>query len=354
MGEQGQAATNNGGGLKLTKTQIFLAKALDLAREPEFRFLTNDDLLHEFGPSDLMRGFADNAKKRAEIIERTAGTKEKLALSFSHEFAAETLAQALEVEVTNADEIFSMISAYELVATQDSVRIWRLLYDNGWLIDDSPASKTYMRALYANILEESLLGPTTPLDFFKLLGTEAFVSDRVPANRRQMLLELIMMSGEPLLRPSSSDSSSLSSKATPYTAKDLLHHMGLDDLVEFNPVHLLVRVLDQLAKEQRWVKEPTAPKTVPPEAADEPVEAPEQKGPDAEPDAEAEAENESDEASDDPDESIPPPELIIDGVEEESDEDKTGIVQNPLAEGEKARPPAVPPPLKKRRKAEAD
>lgn len=266
MGGEGAHPIN--GGSHLSKEKAFLVFALETARTVSDPILTNENVLSEFGPEALMRGFEDDPDKRGALIERTAGTKKLLAKSYSVEHSTATLKQALEIEVTDADEIFSIVTAEDLVRTQDPKRIWNLLYNNGWLIEETEGGKNFMKLLLAEILKQELLGPTTPLTIFDKFGPMAFVSDRMPEEDRASIIAMVMERGEPLLRKARPDSSSMNSEEPkPFTAKHLIKTITVQRLVEFNPLSLLVRVLDELALMHRWVEPPA--ETVPPPAEEE-------------------------------------------------------------------------------------
>lgn len=243
--------------MALSKAKLMLAKALDQARMGDEPILNDADVLRTFGPEDLMHGFRDEVEKRAEIIERSTGMKKKLALGMPIELAAQTLSQALapDVAVTDATEIFSVVSAEDLVRTQDPKRVWQLVYGNGWLLTDAPLNKAYMKFLLTEIIEHDLLGPNTPLGVFSAIGPLAFVSDRMPEEDSAALLLQIMIRGEPLLRTATPDSSSLNSDSPrPFTAKHLIESVSIEKLVEHNPLSLLAKVLEDLAKTHGWVE----------------------------------------------------------------------------------------------------
>ncbi len=331
-----------------TNPQKFLIHSLDSARSKEIGILTNEDYLKAFPPRDLMLGFKDLPERRADVVQLCVGTKRGTALKLSVDSAAENLLVALSEKDTSADEIFSIITVEELVLHQDPRRIWKLLWENGWVPTETPEHKKFMAMLYKSILELNLFGANSALAVVHQIGFKHFVSNRIPEDRRTALLELVITNGEPSLHKNRSESiSSSTARGNPFTAKDLLMLMDPEFLTEHVAQHELARVLEELAKLMKWetiVVSPPSPSELPPRDSAAPDEPEITSGP-ASPDADLEiliAADAAERSSSEPAEasSSPPPT----GGDDEGDDERTIVGARPIAGSPSSggKPPPLP------------
>jgi len=198
-------------------------------------------------------------------------------------------------------------------------KVWELLQLKPWTENDNdPRSRRAMEELLHSVVSEKLLGEDTFDRIVEIIEPEELVTDRVPVQKRRIIARLLWALAH------KADGKKMAGEA-------VLDAMPIHDMVEYIPLHILWKILVEVAKMAQWdgketpsnasaTEEPT-PIRVPPT----PPALPEEPAP------------------------LPPIEISLDAEEEgpgepvteSSDNKESSSSKGPSASG-KNRPPAPP------------
>lgn len=232
--EEERFVTNNPTSELTRGSDRWLAKII--AHELTLGLLTYEKILETFPPEDLMKGFKEEANRRADILGKCVGTKRNTALRLSPENAATNLNAALSEGDTTAQEILVVVGVDDLVRTQPCKRLWKLIREAGCVESDGDEHKRLLEHMICEAIIEKLAGasPETELSLVKGIGYKHFVSDNVPLKHRTAILERAL-------------------HAEPFTAADLLKLMDPEVLTQHIPWQNLVKAIDELASLNQWL-----------------------------------------------------------------------------------------------------
>lgn len=209
--------------------QRFLARAIAHGLERGRR--TPGDFIRHFPPSEIMKGLAGNAERRAFILASTTGMKEKIALKKSWEDAARDLDLAMAEAETNAEAVVKLFAADDRVRHLDAQKLWDFLSE-GEFWNAAPADKTatkvareHVAYLLEGALEEELIDQRDVVEAI----TVPELSDRLPREHLGALLRVALENGK---------------ERRTFTAVDLIATTGPRLLVQHVPLtHLWNKVV---------------------------------------------------------------------------------------------------------------
>ncbi len=362
MREKGDETENgNSEASSLTqKEDRWLASYIESARNAGV--ISNKDLLKSFPPEVLFEGYKDEPESRGKLIIRCfSGFGKKTAESLDLATCITLVKVALEKRDISADIIFTTVTPSELVRKQDRKEIWRTIHEKAWPDKDTASHRALMSEALERYVEEELDG--SRVESLKAIESAVTFENYVEHLPKEVLVEIIRLAR--LRADGSKRNSDASSPAqnmiggVAFSADVLAEVAKPSVLAEHLPLDVLYAVPKSAAERFGWEEPPatTSEETsaelkeeplsgIPPEALDSVLPP-------------KEGENDSDDEEGDPEieittssnESVPPGEvLLLDGdLDEEEDEDKTAIVENPLKIEEElsedkplVRPPALP------------
>lgn len=244
--------------MNLTIPQLFQSFALNRCRVG--KLITPERLLNHFGVDTLIRSVAADPKRLADIVIRVTGTHRKIVEKYDIEKSIEQVNLSLDVEAATPDDLFDETSTPAGISTDEIAlffpgdSLFDLWFNAGWLGGDKD-DKEFMAHIWDFIIEHNMFGENTHLDLVMELGLSHFMSDKTPATLRTALFECALKRGEPMLRPTTEDSSSMTAgEGKPFTAKNALTIMPPSMMVEYILITDMARPVESLAKRNGWIK----------------------------------------------------------------------------------------------------
>jgi len=330
-----------------TDDERWLANYIERARNADV--ISNEDLLKVFPPDKLFTSYEEEPRSRAKLlIGCIQGFGQATAENLDIATCIALVNKALEMKDVTADTIYGVISPSEIVRTQDRKELWTLLDEKHWPEQDTTGHRELMGFMLEAYVEHQLDGGQ--VRSLKTIEQRLEFANYVEHLPKEILVEVLIKAREV---------ADANPGNIPFTADVLSSIVTPSLLAKHLPLPILYRVLEGAAEKFEWmqVAEPVVDEvieveaselsehkeasSIPEEALDSilPTEAPEAPSDD---DPELEFGYGSD--------SIPPnanDEAIVivdedgESVEEEADEDKTNIVENPIASGKL---PSLPTP----------
>lgn len=119
---------------------------------------TADDFIRHFPPEVIMQSLADHPERRAAILVRTTGMKERIACKKSWQSAAEDLGIALTERETDAETIVATFRPDERVRFLEAPRLWAFVVEGDFWSTPSNSGPPYAIAKQhvAFLLERAL------------------------------------------------------------------------------------------------------------------------------------------------------------------------------------------------------
>lgn len=225
-----------------------LYSVYSLMEAVRLKVVNNDDII--LGPARPMIimdvGLRDVPTRRADILHKCLnGMSHATAASLPPEVAGLILENALKVEDTTTQDIYSALTPEDVVRYLGAKLVWDLLHvKKRWpkTVTVPHQDQELMFHLYDQIIKRHLLdgkGTNTWKELVKAIGFGYFVCDLVPHDLRTKVLETVITVGE-------ADKS--------YKAKNLFEEIRTDELVKYIPLVVLELGLIAVAKKYDWVE----------------------------------------------------------------------------------------------------
>lgn len=241
----------------MNPTNTFLSRYIHLART-EAELVTDADVLKEFDCFRLMAGddrapgFSKHSERRADVLNVVAGlTRRSTAMKMPLDRAAALLQDALDAGDATPSDVIKAVGDGDLACHQDPSRIFHFLHRMRWWEKDTLNCRLFMAHLLEIILELHLLDSSrlTAYSMAALISPEELLADNVPVRIRAMILSSALSFGE--------KKDADTTRREFFNGKELFVLFPPALLVSHIPLPVLYRVVEALARRERWLTDTT-------------------------------------------------------------------------------------------------